>query len=529
MGGSSFKKACEFKSPSRVVVKFLQQSRDSGVCKYRKVKEDFQRTLVEQDRLQKKYEALVVEAGELRARLRNLECERYRQAREASITLPVDPPIGPHGFGAKMVLLAVALVKVVGFRAAEKVLRIVFEWLGVKQRVPHFTTIRNWFQRLGVAALQQPLEKADDWVWMTDHSNQIGQEKILVGLAIRASNLPPPGTAIQFEQLRVLTVQPGKSWKREDVATVYSELAAQCGVPRAVLCDGAVELRESAECLKTLRGDCITLHDFKHKAANYLEAIVGKSERFVEFLAKVGNTRCSIQQTEMAHLTPPPLKAKARFMNIGPLVDWSTIISWLLKNPEAKSRQWMTTDRLESKLGWLRSFEPELAIWDECQQVINRGLELINTQGLFIGVSDQLRLALGVELKHAMSQELAKRLIQFVQDAESQIEAGERLPLSTEILESSFALYKQLEGQHSKGGFTSLVATFAALLTTPTVATIKASFAKVSTKDVKAWVATHLGVTVTSKRRTTYQEMKQATGRCRKANSERAKKTTTTG
>jgi hypothetical protein len=36
--------------------------------------------------------------------------------------------------------------------------------------------------------------------------------------------------------------------------------------------------------------------------------------------------------------------------------------------------------------------------------------------------------------------------------------------MSTEILESTFALYKQLERQHSKGGFTSLLAGFGALL-----------------------------------------------------------------
>ena len=43
----------------------------------------------------------------------------------------------------------------------------------------------------------------------------------------------------------------------------------------------------------------------------------------------------------------------------------------------------------------------------------------------------------------------------FVHDAEQQLRDGERLPMSTEILESTFGLYKQLERQHSKSGFTS--------------------------------------------------------------------------
>ncbi len=60
------------------------------------------------------------------------------------------------------------------------------------------------------------------------------------------------------------------------------------------------------------------------------------------------------------------------------------------------------------------------------------------------------------DLKHVLSGDMAERLIAFVKAAESQVKEGERLPLSTEILESSFARYKQLEGQHAKGGFTSL-------------------------------------------------------------------------
>ncbi len=36
----------------------------------------------------------------------------------------------------------------------------------------------------------QVAEPADDWVWMADHSNQIGPEKALVVLGVRAARLP---------------------------------------------------------------------------------------------------------------------------------------------------------------------------------------------------------------------------------------------------------------------------------------------------------------------------------------------------
>ena len=58
------------------------------------------------------------------------------------------------------------------------------------------------------------------------------------------------------------------------------------------------------------------------------------------------------------------------------------------------------------------------------------------------------------------------------------------MPMSTEILESTFGLYKQLERQHSKGGFTSLLAGFGALLKTATDEGIRRTFSTVSVKDI---------------------------------------------
>ena len=94
---------------------------------------------------------------------------------------------------------------------------------------------------------------------------------------------------------------------------------------------------------------------------------------------------------------------------------------------------------------------------------------------------------------------------------ESKLEAGQRLPLSTEILESSFGLFKQLERQHSKGGLTSLLAGYGCLLQPSTPESIRSDFARVSVKDMQAWVSDKLGKTLTSKRQTAYREFRRAT------------------
>src|SRR5690606_11633817 len=107
-----------------------------------------------------------------------------------------------------------------------------------------------------------------DMIWIVDHSNQIGTQKVLVIVGIPASDLPDVGQTLSLDQLEVLMIRPGESWKRDDVRKVYRELAVQIGPPRWVLCDGAVELRESVDALCDKDHTTDVLRDFKHFAAN---------------------------------------------------------------------------------------------------------------------------------------------------------------------------------------------------------------------------------------------------------------------
>jgi hypothetical protein len=438
--------------------------------------------------------------------------QRAESAR--TVTLPDDPPIGSHGYGSRMVTLAVNLARSVGLRGAARAMKTFFEWLGIEEKIPDWTAIRSWLARLGIAALREPIEAADDWIWMADHSNQIGPEKTLVLLGVRASQLPAAGTALKHEHVRIVHLEPGTQWKREDMAKVYEGLAGRSGTPRAVLVDGAVELREGAEGLKKRRADLLVLRDFKHYAANVLKSVVGNDDRFKAFSTQVGQTRSSIQQTELAHLTPPSPKPKSRFMNLAATLRWAEVMSWLLEHPDAQSRHGLSDQRLEEKLGWLRAYGEALAVWQECQRIVSSSVTFANEQGLYDDASAALRNEIAAfTLVHEQSKQLAERLIGFVAEAEQQLQPGERLPMSTEILESSFSLYKQLERQHSKGGFTSLLPTFAALLRPTTPAAVSNAFAQVSNKDVKQWVSEHLGTTLTSLRRDTYAEHANATKR----------------
>ncbi len=508
MGVSWHEKVRKYKSPIRVLAAVLLRSRETLAARICGLSQRIAELEAELDRQQQQLEDKQRQIEGLQQRA--VDAERERDQAKQSVNLPDDPPLGTHGYGARTISLTVNLARLVGFRAAVRVMQVFFQWLGVDQAVPSRTSNRDWLQRLGIDEMQQPLDSNESLVIMVDHSNQIGTEKVMLVLGMDAAAMPEPGKALTHEHVRVLEVKPGDSWKAADMEREYKAIADCHGTPRAVLIDGAAELNEGAKCLKDRGKGTIVLRDFKHYAANVVKSLIGNDQRFQEVGGKIGSTRSSIQQTELAHLTPPSPKQKARFMNLSGTLTWLAMILWLLGTPKAKAREGIREERVHEKLGWVEAYAGDIAVWEECQNVVSASVTFVNEQGLFRGASRELQAVIGDDLHHGTSKELARRLITFVAESEVLLREGERLPMSTEILESSFGLYKQLERQHSKSGFTSLLACLPALLKPTTPERVKAAFARTSANDVKEWVKKHFPSTVTSRRRAAYAEYRSA-------------------
>jgi hypothetical protein len=203
-------------------------------------------------------------------------------------------------------------------------------------------------------------------------------------------------------------------------------------------------------------------------------------------------------------------------MNLGPTLRWGQMISHHLSDCHSMSREGITAQRMNDKLGWVRNFRADLACWNRCQEVMQASLKFINQQGVYRGASSTLkelldRLASEHSQHCELSATMASKLIMFVKESEAELGDGERAWLSTENLESSFGLFKRLEGQHSKGGFTSLVAAMPMLLTDWTAELVRKSLPAVTVKQMKKWVRDELGTTLTSRRVTAYQEFSYAT------------------
>jgi hypothetical protein len=505
----SFDRIAEFKSRLRVLAAVFLESRD----KHARHRKALRKQVQSRDRmLEKKDQQIARLRAEVAALKLSLEAAEKvnSETQEYANRLPQEEVLPHHGFGPNFIAMCMNLALSVGLRASSKAMDIIFKFLKIDSKIPHWTSIRLWIVRSGVASIAENRQSHSDWVWMADHSCQIGQEKVLLIPGMRLSEMPPVGTPLTQQNMRVLLVEPGTKWTREEVAQSYLKLAATMGAPAVLISDGAVELQESAEQLKTLNKDIIVLRDIKHLAANILEKTVGADEHYREFASKVSQTRCAIQQTELGHLTPPPGKSKARFMNLAPVLKWATRTLWLHDHQAAKGREGIAVERFEHKLGWLGNFREDTIRWGQCQDVMSAALTFMNERGVYSGVANQLSEHLRPLQTCQLAKQMADRLEAHVRVSEAKLPAGLRVPLSTEVAESTFGLFKQLEGQHSKGGFTRLLPAIATLSKGATGESVRRHFAQVSVQQTKDWLAANLPQTLASRRKAAYAEAANA-------------------
>jgi hypothetical protein len=373
---------------------------------------------------------------------------------------------------------------------------------------PHWSTGRLWLLRVGLAALWLPKVTADDWVWMIDHSIQIGTTKCLVILGIRLSDLPV-GRPLSHEDMEPIALEPMNSSNKDTVAACLKATVTCTGVPRAILDDHGADLHGGVEIFRRDYPEVCELYDVKHKAACLLKSLLEGDARWKEFASLLGQTKFQIQQTELAFLVPPSQRSKARFMNVDVLVDWARVALHVVDNPSLLSPLGMEAGPVSAKLGWLAEFRAEIADWSACQAIIGATLDFVRRQGLYIGAG--VDLAAQLPAVSGGAGKLREKLIDFVTRQSSQARIGERLPGTTEVLESCFGKLKAIEDGQSKSGFTGLVLSLGAMVGKLEVTTLKTMLERVGVREVVTWCREKLGISIQSRRQKIYAIVARAT------------------
>jgi hypothetical protein len=308
---------------------------------------------------------------------------------------------------------------------------------------------------------------------------------------------------LEHRDLSVWMIEPVEKSDGPTVHRQLKELSRETGVvPREILNDCGADLQNGVARFCADHPNTKAANDISHAAANAVKRELNKNPQWEAFLSAASHAKAKMRQTKFAFLLPPELKAKARWMNLEPLLIWSRKALAFVETPRSVPGVSWEADELEEKMGWIRSYQEPLASWSKMLEASATSLTYIREHGYHKNAKRELeaKLANFTTAVETPAYRVAKGLLKFVEDQSCGIPVGQRLLGSSEVLESLIGKAKQLEGQQSKSGFTKMILGLAASVCEVTEQTVRQALAAVKVGDVSNWIKEHIGISVQGQR-----------------------------
>jgi hypothetical protein len=281
----------EYKSPVRKLAHFFEKSRDQWKAKCREAKRMIRLLksricFLEKSRdrwrqrakeMKQKLTEAKARERELKEKLEALEEEGNEEATDVngSAEFAVIPRGHQYSVGQAKLFVDLVLSDGASLRCAERAIERMMTSLQFTMPSPSWYAGRLWILRLGYYKLSRPKERGDEWVWIVDHTVQIGAEKCLVILGMRLSALPAMGEYLSHEDVEPIALWPVK---KSNGDVVHQQLEAgieKTGIPREIVSDHGTDLRSGIDKFCQAHHETCTVYDIKHKTAALLKHELG--------------------------------------------------------------------------------------------------------------------------------------------------------------------------------------------------------------------------------------------------------------
>lgn len=275
----------------------------------------------------------------LRMELRRVRQSRdsWRQKYRSRCKLDQGTKVKGHRYSVELMLLGVLLniSYNISLRATANALYAMGLSYGRQAKRISAGSIRNWGLRLGLYFLTRALAPGR-YVLIADESISIGQEKLLVLLAVRLdSEHFERISALQMSDVEVLHIQSKASWKGADIGALISKYAGQYpNIEFAyAISDQGSNLRNAFRlCGLTRVSDCT------HLLSKCTQVLFQNDPELDALIQAMNASRAKWALSRLALYAPPALRKKARFHQIFAVYKWGDTIleKWHMLPQEAK-------------------------------------------------------------------------------------------------------------------------------------------------------------------------------------------------
>ena len=422
-------------------------------------------------------------------------------------------PVANHRFSLGQVAgaLSITLDCRGSLRSAALATGLINRLLGGEQKVPRPSSLRSWLLRVGLHQLHRSLEKADDWVWIVDHTVQIGELKCLIIVGFRLDVWQrQENRTLTYQDVELIGLWPVRTSTGEIVDKQLESAIARTGLPRLIISDDGRDLHRGLALFQERHCEVAWIYDIKHKTASLLKGELEGDAVWTAFAQRANQMKRQVQQTELAFCSPPHQRGKARYMSVDTLVAWGVKVLKWLDEPRPTGRE-LDSDRIADKLGWLRDYREPLRQWEQAMQVIETAETLVRREGHYAQSETEFRARLPVVKEDSLAGRLCSKLLEFMKDQASHVSETERLPGSSEVIESIIGKYKTLQGEQGQFGVTGMLLSIGAFVGRLTVNGVQSALQTVKGAAVEKWERLHLGSTIQSQRKQAFPNPKRGT------------------
>jgi hypothetical protein len=467
-----------------------------------------------------------------------------------------------HSLEAIQLSLQLYLHASFGCRGVRGVLRLLAGCLPLG--VPAATTVLNWCYRLGLAVLQRPLARREDWIFVVDLTVALGELKCLVVLGIPVARLAETGYSPRHGDMTVLAVKVTAHSTGVWVAGVLEQVATRTGVPVQIVADHGSDVRKGIALFRQQAPRCVASYDISHAIATQLKAHWREDAHWQGFLQQAGVTLSRFQQTDLVFLLPPRQRSKARYMAIDAPIDWAQRLiayhdrgdfsaigrpcvfsaeAWARLRARQGQRRvdplraligtryetraalrealrahdataldelddtfWRVADRGYARFleafDWVLAYRALLPEWTQTIAVSKTTQTVLKAQGLSRATPAAVRSALAAQAPLAAPvADFQTRVLQHVEHEAAKLPANATWLASSDIIESVFGHYKAFTARGPLKEVGRLVLLIPAFLSELTAPVIREAMASVRTIDVQNWADTNLGKSMLARRR----------------------------
>jgi len=372
------------------------------------------------------------------------------------------------------------------------VLEIFSFCLEMELSTPSHSSGMLWVKKVGYHCLNQPKTRADDWVLILDESIGIGQEKLLVILGIRASQIDFT-RPLCIQDMEPIIIKSKKTWTGEDVSNELENSKALIGNVLYATTDGGRTLK------KALRLSGIDhVYDVTHAIAIMLEKLYEKDAMFIELTARMGKMRRDLCNTQHAHLIPPNQRTKSRFLNIDVLTCWGMKVLAALKKEN------LTSDEKEL-LQWVGNMEPFILEMNQIIEIIEPASIILKHNGLNKVTKKKCLQIIKKCRKTPKHRQFKALFTDYIKTNSTKVSIRkkglETLLCTSDIVETTFGKYKNELSKNPMNGITDLALIIPAFTSNLNNDQIKKAIDSCTCKMLKKWKTENLCDSLSVKRK----------------------------